>query len=239
MKRIIRKYSNRRLYDTLSSKTITLTELADLVREGWEIQVVDQATGEDLTDVTFGQALLELIKDRKEAGTVPLLMRELIRVGRSSLIEFVKNSLVASVEAIALTEKKAKQLVRELLDRGKISQAEAKELTDLLVEVTRERNEILEERIKKTARSIAEDVATRTKEELEKRLRESTYGILKGLGPENEEDIEEKVSLAVKRVMEELRIPKREEIDKFQEDIQEIKQKLDLILEELHKKEKA
>lgn len=235
MKRLIRKYSNRRLYDTASSKTITLIELADLVREGWEIQVLDQTTGEDITELTLGQAFLELIKDRKEAGTVPLLLKELIRAGRSSIIEFIKNSLIASVEAVAMTEKKAKQLVRELVDRGKISQTEAKDLTELLIEVTRERNEVLEERIKKIARGIAEDVADKSKEELENRLREGTYEILKELGIEGEKDIEKKVSVAVKGAIEDLKIPKREEIDGFRKDINEIRKKLDLILRELQR----
>ncbi len=232
MKRIIRKYSNRRLYDTASSRMITLQEFADLVREGWEVQVLDQTTGEDITDVTLGQALLELIKDRKEAGTVPLLLRELIKAGRSSIIEFIKNSLIASVEAIALTEKRARQLVRELVDTGRISQVEAKELSDLLVEITRERNQVLEDRIRK----IAKEVAEKSRKDLEERLREGTYEILKNLGLKDEKDIERKVSLAVKRAINDLNIPERAEIEKFKKDIEDIREKLDLILKEIQLK---
>ena len=232
MKRIIRKYSNRRLYDTASSRMITLQEFADLVREGWEVQVLDQTTGEDITDITLGQALLELIKDRKEAGTVPLLLRELIKAGRSSIIEFIKNSLIASVEAIALTEKRARQLVRELVDTGRISQVEAKELSDLLVEITRERNQVLEDRIRK----IAKEVAEKSRKDLEERLREGTYEILKNLGLKDEKDIERKVSLAVKRAINDLNIPERAEIEKFKKDIEDIREKLDLILKEIQLK---
>ena len=233
MKRVIKKYSNRRLYDPASSKTITLLELAEMVQQGLDIQVVDQSTGEDITDLTLTQALLELIRDRKEVEAFPLLLKELIRAGRSSVIEFVKNSLVASIEAIALTERRARELVQDLVDRGKIGQSEAKELTKLLVDVTRERNAILEERIKEIANSVAKEVTERANRELEEKLKEDIRSVLKGLGIEKKGDIEGKITVAVREVIEELKIPKREEIEKFKKDLYEIKDKLDVIIKTL------
>jgi len=56
---IVKKYGNRRLYDTSDSRYITLENLADKVRQGAEVQVVDAKTGEDLTAPTLTQILIE------------------------------------------------------------------------------------------------------------------------------------------------------------------------------------
>jgi polyhydroxyalkanoate synthesis repressor PhaR len=74
---VIKKYGNRRLYNTFTSRYINLEELAELVRNGNDVQVVDAKSGEDLTRVTLTQVIMEDAKDRREG--LPLeLLRELI-----------------------------------------------------------------------------------------------------------------------------------------------------------------
>lgn len=67
--RLIKRYSNRKLYDTQSSRYITLLEVAQLVLEGAPIQVVDNATREDKTELTFAQIILEQLKSSAPEGT--------------------------------------------------------------------------------------------------------------------------------------------------------------------------
>src|SRR6266581_6663000 len=55
---LIKKYANRKLYDTRTSRYITLDEIAGLVRDGHEIKVVDRDNGADLTQVTLSQIVL-------------------------------------------------------------------------------------------------------------------------------------------------------------------------------------
>lgn len=55
---LIKKYANRKLYDTQTSRYITLEGIADLVRDGHSIQVVDRDTGQDLTQVVLSQIVL-------------------------------------------------------------------------------------------------------------------------------------------------------------------------------------
>src|SRR5260370_16256621 len=55
----VKKYSNRRLYDTSDSRYITLEDLAEKARQGEDVRVVDAKTGEDLTAATFTQAIVE------------------------------------------------------------------------------------------------------------------------------------------------------------------------------------
>jgi polyhydroxyalkanoate synthesis repressor PhaR len=74
---IIKKYGNRRLYDSTNSKYVNLEDIAGFIREGKEVQIVDAKTGRDLTRVTLTQIITE---DAKEKPTgLPLeLLRQLI-----------------------------------------------------------------------------------------------------------------------------------------------------------------
>ena len=57
--RLIKRYPNRKLYDTGDSRYITLDEIANLVADGVDIRIVDNQTKDDLTDVTLAQILVE------------------------------------------------------------------------------------------------------------------------------------------------------------------------------------
>jgi len=76
--RLIKRYSNRKLYDTEASRYITLLEVAQLVLEGAPIQVVDNATREDKTELTFAQIILEQLKSNAPEGT-RIRLTEIIR----------------------------------------------------------------------------------------------------------------------------------------------------------------
>jgi len=85
---VIKKYGNRRLYDTGSSRYVNLEEIAGLVREGKQVQVVDAKTGEDLTRVTLTQIITEDAKD-KPTGLPLELLRQLIVASDQTRQEFV------------------------------------------------------------------------------------------------------------------------------------------------------
>jgi len=74
---VIKKYGNRRLYDTAGSRYVNLDDLAALVRAGKEVRVVDAKTGRDLTRVTLTQIITEDAKD-KPTGLPLELLRQLI-----------------------------------------------------------------------------------------------------------------------------------------------------------------
>jgi polyhydroxyalkanoate synthesis repressor PhaR len=84
-RRIIKRYSNRKLYDTTESRYVTLAQIADLVRAGEEVQVIDNATKEDKTEATLALILSEEVKTRPKA--VPLgTLRELVHTRGEKLI---------------------------------------------------------------------------------------------------------------------------------------------------------
>ena len=92
---LIKKYPNRRLYNTSSRTYVNLNDLAVLIRKGEEIQVVDAKTGEDLTRLVLTQIIVE---DAKDAPTgLPLeLLRQLIlasdRAGQEFIMWYLKSA---------------------------------------------------------------------------------------------------------------------------------------------------
>jgi polyhydroxyalkanoate synthesis repressor PhaR len=82
----VKKYGNRRLYDTGGSRYVTLEEVAERVRLGEDLRVVDARTGLDLTQVTLAQLILE---SRGAARLLPVpLLKQLLRMRDDALAEF-------------------------------------------------------------------------------------------------------------------------------------------------------
>jgi polyhydroxyalkanoate synthesis repressor PhaR len=96
---IIKKYANRRLYDTGSSSYITLEHLGDMTRRGIEFKVVDAKTGEDLTR----SVLTQIIMDEENRGQTMLptnFLRQLIAMYGDSMQSMVPPYLEASMAAL-------------------------------------------------------------------------------------------------------------------------------------------
>ena len=67
--RLIKRYANRKLYDTHDKRYVTLEQIAQLVRDGEDIKVIDNESTKDLTSVTLSQILVE--QERKREGGLP------------------------------------------------------------------------------------------------------------------------------------------------------------------------
>jgi polyhydroxyalkanoate synthesis repressor PhaR len=91
---VIKRYPNRKLYDTDGKSYVTLDQITQMIREGQEVQVLDHESGEDLTNLTLTQIILEQEK-KSSAGFVPrALLTGLIRTGGDTL-EHLRRSLPA------------------------------------------------------------------------------------------------------------------------------------------------
>jgi len=85
--RIIKRYSNRKLYDTTESRYVTLDNLAQMVRDGVELQVLDNASKDDLTSVTLAQIIFE---EEKRRRLLPLsALKRIIQTGGESITGLV------------------------------------------------------------------------------------------------------------------------------------------------------
>lgn len=93
---MIKKYGNRRLYDTDESRYVTLDELASKIRAGAELRVIDAQTGEDLTQATLTQIVLET---GHAARFLPVqLLTQMIRLSDDALAEFFSRYVTGALE---------------------------------------------------------------------------------------------------------------------------------------------
>lgn len=95
---IVKKYGNRRLYDTSSSSYVNLEDLAKMVRNGTDVQVVDASTGEDLTRVTLTQIIVEDAKGQPSGLPLELLKQLVVasdHAGREFIMWYLRSAFDA------------------------------------------------------------------------------------------------------------------------------------------------
>ena len=86
---VVKRYPNRKLYDTQAKRYVTLDGIAELIRAGEDVQVIDHASGEDLTALTLTQIIFE--QEKKQSGLLPLpTLTGLIRSSGDRLTSFQK-----------------------------------------------------------------------------------------------------------------------------------------------------
>ncbi len=95
---VIKKYGNRRLYDTAASRYVNLDEIAGFIREGKDVRVLDAKTGKDLTRVTLTQIITEDARD-KPTGLPLELLRQLVVASDEVRQEFVMWYLKSAFDA--------------------------------------------------------------------------------------------------------------------------------------------
>ncbi|MCJ7700906.1 MAG: hypothetical protein MUO62_04940 [Anaerolineales bacterium] len=129
--KIIKRYPNRKLYDLHEKKYVNLETLAELIRQGMDIQVLDHVTGEDLTALTLTQIIME--REKKDGNFLPhSLLATLIKTGGESL-STIRQRLAAPSELIQLVDKEIEKRLHGLIQRGQIAEETGKELYDHLI----------------------------------------------------------------------------------------------------------
>ena len=113
---VIKRYSNRKLYDTQESRYVTLEEIEEMIRGGKEISVVDASSGEDLTSVTLAQIILENERNRR-AALPSAFLHQLIKHGEAWQ-EFVQRSMRSSFEGTISSQREMDRVFREWSTRS-------------------------------------------------------------------------------------------------------------------------
>ena len=114
---VLKKYANRRLYDTQKSTYVTLGEVADLIRQGKAIKAIDAKTKEDVTAFVLTQIVLEEAKNNNALLPVPLL-HMIIRYGNNVLHEFFENYLEQTINAYVTYKGKVDEQFKRWLAVG-------------------------------------------------------------------------------------------------------------------------
>ena len=96
--KVIKRYTNRKLYDTVESRYVTLDEIAEMIKAGTEVRIVDNRSKDDLTSVTLAQIIFE---EEKKKNQMPLaVLREIIRHPGESISEFIQKEVRPRVDSI-------------------------------------------------------------------------------------------------------------------------------------------
>lgn len=113
---VIKRYSNRKLYDTQESRYVTLEEVEEMIRAGTEIAVIDAGSGEDLTAVTLTQIILE--NQRAHRGGLPTgFLHQLIKHGEAWQ-DFVQRSMRSSLEGVISNPREMERVFEEWASRA-------------------------------------------------------------------------------------------------------------------------
>jgi len=123
----IKKYANRKMYDTTSKKYISMDELSRLIKSGGEVTIVDNTTGEDLTTSIVSQLIARDKKSRDKIISSKVLV-QLLRKGGDTLTDYAKKYVSLWQGALTLAEDEVDRLVTLLVNDKEISSSEGSKL---------------------------------------------------------------------------------------------------------------
>ncbi len=151
--KVIKRYTNRKLYDTVESRYVTLDEIAAMIKGGAEVRIIDNRTKEDLTSVTLAQIIFE--EEKKNSRTSLNTLRDLIRQGGEYAQQFVEGTQAELRGRVEAVRHAAEQRVQTLLTRGQQTGDRAREL----VQASQEAVSALQRKVDERVRSAVDGMA--------------------------------------------------------------------------------
>lgn len=128
---LIKRYANRKMYDTEAKRYITLDGIAELIRREQEVKVIDHATGEDITAVTQAQIIFE--QERKIKGGLPrALFTNLIQTSNATLSQ-LRHAVFTPAEWKIEVDAEIERRVQQLIQSNRISDDEGLHILDVLM----------------------------------------------------------------------------------------------------------
>lgn len=127
----IKRYPNRKFYDTEEKRYITLEDISSRIREGREVQVIDQGTGEEITSVVLTQIIFE--QEKKQSGFVPRsVLTGLVQAGGFT-VGRMRKALANPLELLKQIDEEIEQRINQLIEKGELAEDEARRWRDKLL----------------------------------------------------------------------------------------------------------
>jgi len=131
---IIKRYPNRKLYDSEAKKYITLEGVSELIRAGQEVQILDHNTGEDLTAVTLTQIIFE--QEKKSGGFLPRsVLTGLVQAGGDTLGN-LRRTLASPLDLLRHVDEEIEKRISTLINRGELEEKDGRTLLNKLLSTT-------------------------------------------------------------------------------------------------------
>jgi len=119
---IIKRYPNRKLYNTAASQYITLDEIAELLRGGKEVSVVDSANGEDMTAQVLSQVIAG--QEKRRGGYIPgPVLAGLVQAGDATL-DVMRRAMLLPLDLFRHVDEEIQRRIEALVKQGDLTQAE-------------------------------------------------------------------------------------------------------------------
>jgi len=150
--KVIKRYTNRKLYDTVESRYVTLDEIAEMIKAGAEVQIIDNRSKDDLTSITLAQIIFEEEKKTSRMSLRTLL--GLIRQGGEAAQQLVDGASGEFRGRVDAVRQAAGERVAGLIARGAQTSEKAREL----VSVSQEAVQALQRRIDDRVRAAVDGV---------------------------------------------------------------------------------
>lgn len=149
---LIKRYQNRKLYDTQNSTYVTLDDIARLVKSGEDVQIVDNKNGDDLTAVTLTQIIFE--EEKKKKSLLPLgALRRIIQDGGGSIKDFVEKTIDTGVSSFSRAKEEAEKVIDRIKDE--FVPGEQGNILQEVLHKTQDFSKKIDEKIKSTVESVA------------------------------------------------------------------------------------
>lgn len=116
----LKRYANRRLYDSESSKTLTLEEVAEIIINGEEVRVIDNLSGEDITPKILGQTFLKVSVGQRNEDFANFMLTSLIREAGKNISSFFERLVLGGIGSNMLTKDRMEKILNSMVELGEL-----------------------------------------------------------------------------------------------------------------------
>ncbi len=142
-----------------TSSTITQQDLAELVKKGLEIKVVEAGTGKDITTAVLGRLVLYETSRWKNGSASRDLFKSIIRAGGEKSMSILKSTFLASLGAIKLSAEKAEKVIDDLIKKGELDKSQRKKAIMELLEKADKSTAGFRRKVSEEAGKVGKDVS--------------------------------------------------------------------------------
>lgn len=185
--RIIKRYANRKLYDTQHSRYVTLEQISEMIRNGDDVKIIDNKTKEDLTSVTLAQIIFE--EEKKQRSFLSLqTMREIIQNGGEQFAQFMTEAQRRVTSILPRRKDGEGEVATDVLDTKDAHEADAAPALDERVHTAADGDAESPRRAREGLAALRElrewvENSQRTIDEWHKRVDDRIRHMVEGISP--------------------------------------------------------
>jgi len=212
--RKIKKYANRKLYDTTDKQYISMTRLAEVIKRGEEITVVDNTNGEDITASIVSQLLAKEKRSTTPDASSRILV-QLLRKGGGTIIDYAKKYTSLWQNALNMADGEIDKIVGHLVNDKEISESEGKRLKDEILGYTENLKKWVNDKVDKRIKEKIDFEGVGIKKELQGQL----------LFAKNK--VGDVVDQRIKDVLRMMNLPSSEQVKELNKKIEQLTRKVE------------